>query len=391
MAKKKNTIPNEFENLLGSIGYANPEEGGGITNIDEITEPEDEFVEDDVNKNVPPVNNPEDGNNSGSDDPNAHEDNTEIPEHIDNPEPPVNTPPVEDPNNTDDNNGDPTEDDIIEAQQVGLFFDALGNSLGWNMDEIDEKDRPLTTDQLVQYMKDVVTENSVPEYADERIQALDEYVRNGGKFEDYYRRQQEALTLDNIDLEDETNQKAVVREFMQRAGYTDEQINKKITRYEDSDVLYDEAEDALDRLKQIRQQEVEEAARQQEEYARQQEQQSRQFFDTVTKEINSLTNVRGIAVPKEDRKALFDYIFKVDQNGQSQYTKDFNKNLSKNLIESAYFTMKADSLISTAKKNGESSAAEKLRTIMRHSAKNHSTFSAEKEQKSATDLITGMF
>jgi hypothetical protein len=48
---------------------------------------------------------------------------------------------------------------------------------------------------------------------------------------------------------------------MKRAGYTDEQINKKITRYEDSDVLYDEAEDALGRLKEIRQQEVEYATR----------------------------------------------------------------------------------------------------------------------------------
>jgi hypothetical protein len=137
------------------------------------------------------------------------------------------------------------------------------------MDEIDEKDRPLTVEDLTQYFTDVVNQNSVPEYADERIQALDEYVKNGGKFEDFYAKQQEAITLDNIDLEDENNQKAVVREFMHRAGYSDEQINKKITRYEDSDVLYDEAEDALGRLKEIRQQEAEQAARQQEEYARQ--------------------------------------------------------------------------------------------------------------------------
>jgi hypothetical protein len=79
---------------------------------------------------------------------------------------------------------------VIEAQQVGLFFDALGQSLGWNMNEIDEKDRPLTVDQLTQYMRDVVTENSVPQYADDRIQALDEYVKNGGKFEDFYAKQQ---------------------------------------------------------------------------------------------------------------------------------------------------------------------------------------------------------
>ena len=386
MAKKKqNTIPSGFEDILGNI-YSNAEEGGGITNIDEMMEP-NVPLEEDNNNQEPPVKDPEDGNTADpNDDPNAHEDTTEPPAQVTNPEPPAE-PPVEEPVD----NTEPTDADVIEAQQVGLLFDAIGNSLGWNMDDIDEKDRPLNTDDLAKYFADVVEQNSVPKYADERIQALDEYVKQGGKFEDFYAKQQEALTVDNIDLEDENNQKAVVREFMKYSGYTDEQINKKIARYEDSDVLYDEAEDALDRLKQIRQREVEEATRQQEEMARQQEEQSREFFNTVSKDIQSLTNIHGINVPKEDRKALFDYIFKLDQNGQSQYTKDFNKNLSKNLIESAYFTMKADSLISTAKRDGESSAAEKLRKLLRHTAKNHSTYNVEDKQKSVTDLIGGMF
>ena len=389
MAKKKNTIPTEFDNLLGNI-YTNAEEGEGVTNLDDIN-PFADDVDDDKILDEPPVKDPEDGNepDPNEKDPNAHVDDTPVPPVNNNQEPP--TPPAEPPVEDPKDNEDPTEADVIEAEQIGLFFDALGQSLGWNMDEIDEKDRPLTVDQLTDYMKAVVTENSTPDYADERIQALDEYVKNGGKFEDFYRRQQEALTLDNIDLEDENNQKAVVRELMQRNGYTDEQINKKITRYEDSDMLYEESEDALDRLKELRKKEVEEAQRQQEELAKQQEEQSRQFFNTVSKDINELTNIRGIAIPKEDRKALFDYIFKVDQNGQSQYTKDFNKNLSKNLIESAYFTMKADSLISSAKNTGETSAADKLRKMLRHSAKNHSTYNADDKTKSVTDLIGGMF
>ena len=382
--KKKDTIPSEFNDLLGNI-YSNAEEGGGVTIIED--EPFTPLVEEQNTEDEPPVKDPEDGKTADpTKDPNAHEDNTEVPPVINNPEPPAE-PPVEEPVTE----PEPTDADLIEAQQVGLLFDAIGNSLGWNMDEIDEKDRPLTVDDLTQYFTDVVNQNSVPEYADERIQALDEYVKNGGKFEDFYKRQQEALTLDNIDLEDENNQKAVVREFMQRAGYSDEQINKKITRYEDSDVLYDEAEDALGRLKEIRQQEAEEAARQQEEYARQQQEQSQQFFQTVSKDINNLTSIRGINVPKEDRKALFDYIFKVDQTGQSQYTKDFNKNLSKNLIESAYFTMKGDSLVQTAKRDGESSAADKLRNMLRHQSKNHSTYNVEDKQKSVTDLVNGLF
>ena len=156
-------------------------------------------------------------------------------------------------------------------------------------------------------------------------------------------------------------------------------------------MLYEESEDALDRLKQIRTQEVEYARQQQEEYARQQAEQSKAFYDSVTKDINSLTNIRGIAIPREDRKALFDYIFKVDQNGLSQYQKDFNENLSKNLIESAYFTMKADALISSAERKGESSAADKLRKMMRHTSKNHSTYNADDKTKSVTDLLAGVY
>ena len=75
----------------------------------------------------------------------------------------------------------------------------------------------------------------------------------------------------------------------------------------------------------------------------------------------------------------------------SQYQKDFNENLSKNLIESAYFTMKADALISNAEKKGESSAADKLRNLLRHQQKNHSKYNAEDKQKSVTDLLAGAF
>jgi len=82
--------------------------------------------------------------------------------------------------------------------------------------------------------------------------------------------------------------------------------------------------------------------------------------------IQNLDNIRGIAIPKEDRKALYDYITKTDADGLTQYQKDFNANMVNNLIESAYFTMKGDTLLGNAKKNGQTSAANKLRTMLRH-------------------------
>ena len=383
MAKKKSTIPSGFEDVLGNI-YSNAEQGEGITNIDDIL-PQDTPL-DDEDKKEPPVNTEDGKKTDDTPDPAAKEDNSEIPEDVlNNNQDTITT------EDDDDNDDDISEEAVIEAQQVGLLFDAIGQSLGWNMNDIDEKDRPLTVDDLTHYFAETVKQNSVPEYADDRIQRLDEYVKNGGRFEDFYEIQKEALSLDNIDMEDEVNQKAVIRELLKHSNYSDEQINKKISRYEDADMLYEESEDALDRLKNIRQAELEEATRRQQEIVRQQEEQSKAFFTSVTKDIDELTDIRGIAVSKEDRKALFDYIFKVDNTGLSQYQKDFNSNLSKNLIESAYFTMKADDLINKAEKKGESSAAEKLRKIMRHSTKNHTTYNADNKQKSVTDLLAGAF
>lgn len=385
MAKKKNTIPSGFEDLLGNI-YSNAEEGEGVTDIDALMEPNTPLVEEDKTIEEPPVNEPEDGEKK-DDTVVVKEDDSQIPEDVLDENKVVNDQ-VE---QQLEDNQEPTDADINEAQQVGLLFDAVVDSLGWNMADIDEKDKPVTVAELTNYLAETVRQNSIPEYADERIQALDEYVKNGGKFEDFYDVQKQRLTLDSIDLEDETNQKAVVRELLKHDGYTDDQITKRISRYEDADMLYEESEDALERLKTIRKREAEEAAQQQEQIAQQQAAQQKQFFDTVTKDISQLTDIRGIAIPKEDRRALFDYIFKVDQNGVSQYQKDFNSNLSKNLIESAYFTMKADALISSAKKNGESSAADKLRKMLRHNTKNHTTYNVEEKQKSVLDLASGLF
>lgn len=391
MAKKKENKPSALDEMLGSI-YGNDAENTDTTDVTNMGR-QDSVVEVDTSEETP-----DNQNGDSEDDKNKGEftvgnDDSDIPEHILN-----NSKEDDSKNDTDINDGindsvdsEPSEEEVTEAQQVSALFDAVGESLGWNMADFNDDDKPVTVDQFTEYLGKVVEQNSVPQYADERIAKLDEYVKNGGKFEDFYTKQQETLSFENLDLEDESNQKSVIRELLKYNGYTDEQINSKISRYEDADMLYDESEDALERLKFIRQQEIEDSRKQQEELAKQQEEQSKQFFQSVSQDISSLDSIRGISIPKEDRAALYDYIFKVDQDGISQYQKDFNANLSKNLIESAYFTMKGDALVSGAKRDGETSAAEKLRKLLRHTSKNHTTYNSQQKQKSAAELVSGLF
>ena len=394
MKENKDNKPSALDTMLDSI-YGNGGEASETTDVTNMGR-QDSVVEVEDDNKTPDNQEGDSEDVKDGDDLTVGNDKTEIPEHIlNNSKEEKETDDNQDNSNTaNDNDSSDTElsaEDVTEAQQVSALFDAVGESLGWNMADFKDEEKPVTVEEFTQYLGKVVEHNSVPQYADDRIAQLDEYVKNGGKFEDFYQKQQETLSFDNLDLENEDNQKSVIRELLKHNGYSDEQINNKISRYEDADMLYDESSDALDRLKVIRQQEIEESKKQQEEYARQQEEQNRQFFQSVQSDINNLSTIRGISIPKEDRAALYEYIFKVDQDGVSQYQRDFNKNLSKNLIESAYFTMKGDSLVSGAKRDGETSAAEKLRKIMRHTAKNHSTYNSRQKQKSAAELVSGLF
>lgn len=390
---KKNTTPTAFDNLLNSV-YGN--EGNMPETID--MDKQDSFVNA-VEEEEKPADKPAEDNSADDTNPsNVNDDDSEIPQSVlDRMDEKSKDEPVQEPtDNTVDNaegTSDPSDADVHEAQQVGLLFDAIGESFGWNMDDIKEEDRPLTVDDLTHYMREVVQQNSVPQYADERIQQLDEYVKNGGKFEDFYGKQQQSLSYDNMDMEDEDNQKAVVSELLRYSGYTDDQIKNKISRYEDADMLEEESADALDRLKQIKQHELEVAQQQQAAYLQQQEEQSKQFYNDCMNQIKSLSSIRGVQIPKEDRAKLADYIFNVDQDGVSKFQKDYNnqENFINNLLTTAYITMKGDSFISTAKRDGESSATEKLRKMLRHQAKNHTAYNVEDKPKSVVDLASRFF
>ena len=386
MARRKKNPLGDFEDALNSLGFSGSEGNASVTDIDSqdtatqiIDDPDDDIK----NLDNPDDNKPTEDNKNG--DPNAKEDNSEIPNNIlnntsdDNKQDSEQDQQNTDLNQTDDQNQDEnTEDNPGEAEQIGAFFDAFAEANGWS---VDEDERPKNVDELVDYIKNVVETNSVPEYADERIEQLDQYVKNGGKFEDFYQTQQRTISYDNIDIEDESNQKQVVRDYYKLQGMSDEQINRKIERYEDADMLEDEATDAVNYLKAYEEQRAQYMAQQQEAQRQAQEQQAIQFAQDLTNGINNLTNIRGISIPKEDKKALYDYITKTDADGLTAYQKEFNGNLVNNLIESAYFTMKGDALLGEANRNGQTSAANKLRNMLRHQTKNHSSYNVGTEKQ----------
>ena len=256
-------------------------------------------------------------------------------------------------------------EDNNEENVVTNFFDAMAEKLNWEFEE--DEDKPKSVDELINYFQNVIEENSKPEYSSEEVEALDNFVKQGGDLKKYLTIDAE-LDLDDIDIEDETNQKLVVKQLLKEKGFSTKKIDKLVSRYEEAGLLEDEAQDALEDLKEIKEEKKKQLLEDQKKAYQAQLQRQQQFYDNVVSEIKGLKNIRGITVPEKDKKVLMDYILKPDTDGKTKYQKDYAKGGVKNLIESAYFTMNADKLIEAAKREGNNSAIDKFRRSLKSSS-----------------------
>lgn len=257
--------------------------------------------------------------------------------------------------------------DDNETEMVTNFFDAIAEKLEWA--DVTDEEKPKSVEDLINYFSKVIEEDSKPQYASEEIEALDNYVKQGGDLAKYLQIDTE-LDLDEIDLDDETNQKLVVKSLLREKGFNEKQIDKKISKYIDAGLLEDEAQDAIEDLKEIKEQKKEQLLAEQKRAYEQYRQRQQDFCDNVVTEIKNLKNIRGIAIPEKDKKVLMDYILKPDSDGKTKYQKDYAKGGVKNLIESAYFTMNADKLINAAKREGNNTAINKFKDSLKNTTVN---------------------
>lgn len=355
-----------FEAVLDSF-IPNPDGGFRNSNVDEnvnvnadeFESLDDEELEDIKNNNIEVKNKKENPVEEGTEEEEIEEEDIE-----DKPKRKPGRPRKEETIEEETEEEEEVEDNN-EENVVTNFFDAMAEKLNWEFEEGEEK--PKSVDELINYFQNVIEENSKPEYSSEEVEALDNFVKQGGDLKKYLTIDAE-LDLDDIDIEDETNQKLVVKQLLKEKGFSTKKIDKLVSRYEEAGLLEDEAQDALEDLKEIKEEKKKQLLEDQKKAYQIQLQRQQQFYDNVVSEIKGLKNIRGITVPEKDKKVLMDYILKPDTDGKTKYQKDYAKGGVKNLIESAYFTMNADKLIEAAKREGNNSAIDKFRRSLKSSS-----------------------
>ncbi len=252
-----------------------------------------------------------------------------------------------------------TEDPLAEFEpQIAKFFqEKFAASFGL---ELGEEDKIESIADLVGVIKDEVAKASEPVYANDEIKSLNDFVTNGGKLADYLAlAKPNGVDIDTLSVDNESDLKAAVQEKLRLQGYNADRIKRAISRYETSDTLQEEGEDAIDFLKDYKEKNQQKLLVEQEKTKKDVEQKQLAFVDTVKKRIESLNDIKGFKVSDKHRKELTDYIFKPGPDGVTGYQKQYMSDVL-NLIESAYFTKYGDQLVKKANDAGQSKAYKDL-------------------------------
>lgn len=267
--------------------------------------------------------------------------------------------------NEDDNtlSNDSNEDDVdlgeMESDIASYVQEKIFDKYGWDIEEGDT--RFDSVDKLVEFLGNVIDENSKPNFANQELADLNEFVYNGGNIENYLKQRYDGnVDLEKLDITTSTNQNLVLREFFKEQGHDSSKIEKRLQRYEDTGIKEEEAKEAYEILKRVRKDKSDQLLESQKKSKEAALKQQQKFYTNVVSTIDELENIKGIPLSPGEKKQLTEYIFKPNPDGRTSYQKDYESSVN-NLIESAYFTMKGDKLLTKINKKAASSAAKSLK------------------------------
>jgi hypothetical protein len=238
---------------------------------------------------------------------------------------------------------------------------------------------------MVDFMRDLVEENSKPQYASEEVQKYDEFVKNGGDLRKFYQDViQGRIDPKEIDIDNEVDQKRVIRQNLKNQGIGDTIIEKRLKRYEEAGVLAEEAEEALELVAEYDEKLSKKLLEDQQKHAQLIEKEQQKFVFDVEKNIKELSEIKGIKVTEKDKKELRDYILVADADGMTKYQKDYLSDV-KNLLESAYFTKNKDALLDRARKQGSSDSLRDLQKKLNQN-KGNKTKNSKRQNRDNLDI-----
>jgi len=154
-----------------------------------------------------------------------------------------------------------------------------------------------------------------------------QYRYNGGDPKQYFQATAPVVDYSAVEITDENVaiQRAVVEEFLQRSGYTHEEVAETVQEYVEAGILQRQANRSLGKLQKIQEQEAASLIERQKAEAQQRQENAQTQWTNIKNTIDK-GQVRGFNIPNADRKKFYSWMSEaVDNQGRTQRLLDREK------------------------------------------------------------------
>jgi len=246
---------------------------------------------------------------------------------------------------------DDGEEDGGEAS-VRPLIELIHEENGWDFDEEKFKGKDSVED-LMEFVGDVIEQNSKPEFASDQVAEFNEFVAKHGadKAADFLAVSYGTTNYETVDLTNEDNQKTVYGDYLRSTTkFSEAKITKEINKLVDLDELSSEMDEAKDYL-------IEEVKTNKEAYVKEQEEAKEANASNLTKylgeqkeRIDSSKEIAGFELNDKDKAGLYKFAFESDRNGKTGYQKmkEADKDLDLKLLLLAYKGVDKNKIAKTA-------------------------------------------
>lgn len=220
-----------------------------------------------------------------------------------------------------------TTEESEEQTEEESLIKTIASKLGIELTE--EDDFEDSEEGLIAF-----TERAGKEFADQQLNSFFEehpdlgeifdYVMLGGKVEDYYKAITPEIDYKSVDLENETVQKSILKTLYRNNGYSDEQITKKLDKFEIAGILKEEAEEASVLLAKAQEQEKSVLIENQRKEAEAIRQRQAKMWGEMEQIVKN-RKVQDFEIPVSEIQSTLDYMKKPVKNGMSQWQIDQNE------------------------------------------------------------------
>lgn len=178
-------------------------------------------------------------------------------------------------------------------------------------------------EELDEEMAEELLEESYDSTIDSRIQeifndlppvvkSLNNYVKNGGDINDFLAtlaKQQSTGISEDMDLNEESNQEAVVRQMLKADGEDDDTIESQIEYYKDSGKLKKFAEKKFEKWNASREEELKELEKQTQQKKIQEKEKVKAAKAEVAERLKDLQEINGLKLSPKDKKEMPSYMY----------------------------------------------------------------------------------